>query len=66
MQRAEAEMAAALHGLERVWRERGEAWAARLGRTPGAVYAESLALGVLAGAVILAAGAGGEFIYFQF
>jgi alginate O-acetyltransferase complex protein AlgI len=31
-----------------------------------AIYAEALVLGILAGAAVLAAGAGGEFIYFQF
>lgn len=55
-----------LHVAERAWRVHGEALAQRLAGVRWGAYAEALVLGVLAGAAILAAGAGEEFIYFQF
>ena len=56
----------ALHVAERVWRENGDALARRLSDTAWGSYAEALVLGLLGGVAVLAAGAGGEFIYFQF
>jgi alginate O-acetyltransferase complex protein AlgI len=59
-------LCAGLHVAERVWRVRGDAIARALDEIEWGRYAEALTLGILAGAVVLSAGAGGEFIYFQF
>ena len=59
-------LCAALHVAERAWRVHGHVVVHRLADTRWAPYAEAVVLGVLAGAVILSAGAGEEFIYFQF
>ena len=56
----------ALHGAERAWRENGDALARRLANSAWGPCAEALVLGLVVGVAILAAGAGGEFIYFQF
>ena len=56
----------ALHVAERAWRENADTHSRRLADTAWGPYAEALALGLLAGIATLAAGAGGEFIYFQF
>jgi D-alanyl-lipoteichoic acid acyltransferase DltB (MBOAT superfamily) len=59
-------LCAGLHVAERAWRVRGDAFARALADLEWGRYAEALALGILAGAVVLTAAAGGEFIYFQF
>jgi len=55
-----------LHVAERFVRPRVGPLQAALAERGWGIYAEATAFGVLAGAVVLAAGAGGEFIYFQF
>ena len=59
-------LCALLHVAERGWRVHGDAIAQRLAGRVWRPYAEALVLGVLAGAAVLASGAGEEFIYFQF
>jgi alginate O-acetyltransferase complex protein AlgI len=55
-----------LHLGERWLRENGSVALALVTRPGWGIYLESVVLGGIAGAAILAAGAGGEFIYFQF
>ena len=57
---------AALHVAERFVRTRSGALQGWFGARPGRAYLEACAVGALAGLAILASGAGGEFIYFQF
>ena len=59
-------LCAALHVGERWLRVHADALAEALAAHAASAYLEALLFGVLAGAALLAAGAGGEFIYFQF
>jgi len=59
-------LCALLHGAERWVRLRAPMLQQGLARRWWGVYAEAAAFGLVAGAAILASGAGGEFIYFQF
>jgi alginate O-acetyltransferase complex protein AlgI len=58
--------AAGLHGIERALRPRSAALQAWFAASPPRAWLEAIVFGVLAGAAVLVAGAGGEFIYFQF
>ncbi len=55
-----------LHFVERALRLRAPAMRARLDRWPAGGALEGLAFGLVLGVAIMVAGAGGEFIYFQF
>ena len=59
-------LAALLHAAERVIRLRAAALEAWFAARPARGFLEATAFGLLAGVAILASGAGGEFIYFQF
>ncbi len=56
----------ALHVSERWLRVHGDAIAEALAASAAGAYGEALLFGLVAGAAVLASGAGGEFIYFQF
>jgi alginate O-acetyltransferase complex protein AlgI len=59
-------LCAGLHGLERWARPRAPELQRFFAERSWGAFAEATIFGLLAGAVILASGAGGEFIYFQF
>ena len=59
-------LSAALHLLERFLRLRHERVQAWFAARPARAYLEATLFGGVAGVAILVAGAGGEFIYFQF
>ena len=59
-------LSAALHLLERYLRLRHERVQAWFAARPARAYLEAGLFGLVAGVAILVAGAGGEFIYFQF
>ena len=57
---------AALHGLERWARLHGAALRAGANRRPWGPFLQAAGLGCIAGLAIVVAGAGNQFIYFQF
>ena len=57
---------AALHFVERWARPQSASLQGWFAARPGAAYLEAAAFGLLTGIAIMVAGAGGEFIYFQF
>jgi D-alanyl-lipoteichoic acid acyltransferase DltB (MBOAT superfamily) len=57
---------ASLHGLERIARRRAPALRERIDAAPVGGALEGLAFGLVFGLAVMVAGAGGEFIYFQF
>ena len=59
-------LCAGLHLAERWARPRAEALQAFFATRGWGLYAEALTAGMLLGAATMVAGAGGEFIYFQF
>ncbi len=56
----------ALHFVERALRLRAPSMRARLARAPAGAALEGIVFGLILGVAIMVAGAGGEFIYFQF
>ncbi len=59
-------LCAGLHLAERRFRQQAPALSRYLAERPWGPYAEAFVLGIIAALVVLAAGAGEEFIYFQF